>query len=396
MTAASHVSFTNPIPGEEELVARARAMIPMLFKLAGEVEKARRVPDSTVAAFKEAGFFHILQPKRWGGWEMKPQVFYKVLMELARGCPSSAWVMMALGVHQWEFGLFPQQAGNDVWAKDRTVLIASSYAPVGKSERVDGGWRISGRWPASSGTDHANWAILGGLKMQDGKPIDRLAMLVPRESYTIDDDWYVFGLCGTGSKSLIVKDTFVPDHRTHSLLDTQRTGNAAPCYKPQFTLVFWGAVSSVINGMAQGAVDIFTDLMKTRINAATGVATNTNPYVRDRLANAVAKVRSSRMRLLSVMNNALEHALRGNAVPMDEFVPAVLDITRVGHECEEAVLLLYKATAAQGLFLNTPLQRILRDALAGANHITQNADDMAGNLGGYLLGQPLPPLVYGR
>jgi len=393
MTIAPPVSSSNPIPTEEELVARAHAMIPMLFKNADEVEKTRRVPDSTVAAYKEAGFPRILQPKRWGGWEMNPQVFYKVLMELGRGCPSSAWVMMILGIHQWEFGMFSQQAGDDVWGRDDTVLVGSSYPPTGQYERVDGGWRISGRWGTSSGCDHADWAILGGLETKDGKPVDRLAMLVPREAYTIEDDWFVFGLCGTGSKSLVVKNAFVPDHRVHSLTDNRRS-NPAPCYKPQFTLTFSAAVSAVINGIAQGAVDIYTDLMKKRINTATNISTSTSPYVKDRLGNAVAKVRSSRMRLLSIMDCALEHARRGNPVPLDELVPSVLDIARVGRECEEAVLLLYKATAARGLFLNTPMQRVLRDVLSGANHITQNADDTAGILGGYLLGQPLPPMSY--
>lgn len=395
MTTVSHATSNNAIPSEDELVARARAMIPMLRERADEVEKARRVPDSTVAAYKEAGFFRILQPKRWGGWEMDPRVFYKVLMELGRGCPSSAWVMMILGIHQWEFGLFPQQAGDDIWGKDNTVLVASSYPPVGKYERVEGGWNISGRWPTSSGTDHAEWAILGGMDVRGGTPVDRLCMVVPREAYTIEDDWHVFGLCGTGSKSLIVKGAFVPDHRVHSMIDNV-TSNPAACYKPHFTIVFFGAVSAVINGMAQGAVDIFTELMTSRRNTATGIASNTSPYVKDRLANAVAKVRSSRMRLLSVLASAMEHAQKGNTVPLDEHVPALLDIARVGREAEEAVLLLYKATAARGIYLSSPLQRVLRDVLAGTNHSTQNADDLAGYLGGYLLGQPLPPLLYGR
>jgi len=383
------------IPTEAELIARAHAMIPQLRESAADVEKARRVPDATVAAFKEAGFFKILQPRRWGGWEMDPRVFYKVLMELGRGCSSSAWVMMILGIHQWEFGLFPTQAGDDIWGNDTSVIVASSYPPVGKYRRVEGGWRISGRWPTSSGTDHADWAILGGMDIQEGMPVDRLNLVVPRSDYTIEDDWHVFGLCGTGSKSLIVEDAFVPDHRVHSMIDSAPSSDAA-CYVPHFTIVFFGAVSAVINGMAQGAVDLFTSQMASRRNQGSGVLTQTSPYVKDRLGNAVAKVRSSRMRLLALLGNAMEYASRGESVPLDEHVPALLDIARVGRECEEAVLLLYKATSARGIYLSNPLQRVLRDVLAAANHITQNADDSAGWLGGYLLGQPLPPLMFGR
>ncbi|MDR2154944.1 MAG: acyl-CoA dehydrogenase family protein, partial [Burkholderiaceae bacterium] len=101
-TKILHQPIAAPTPAE--LVERARAMIPMLRAGAADVEKARQVPASIVRAFKEAGFFHILQPKRWGGWEMDVRVFWQVLMELGRGCGSSAWVMMILGVHQWEFG----------------------------------------------------------------------------------------------------------------------------------------------------------------------------------------------------------------------------------------------------------------------------------------------------
>ena len=396
MNTTPHAASAGAIPTENELVMRARAMIPMLREGADAVEKARRVPDSTVTAYKEAGFFKILQPKRWGGWEMDPRVFSKVLMELGRGCPSSAWVMMILGLHQWEFGLFSPRAGDDVWAKDNTVLVASSYPPVGKYEKVDGGWKVSGRWPTSSGTDHADWAIIGGWETNaQGGRTDRLNMLVPRSDYTIDDDWHVFGLCGTGSKSLVIKEAFVPDHRVHSMVSHQPS-DPAPCYKPHFTLMFFGGVASAINGMAQGAVDIFTEQMSVRRNTISGAVTSASPYVKDRLANAVAKVRSSRMRLLAVLGAAMEYAQRGEPVPLDEHVPALLDIARVGRECEEAVLLLYKATAARGIYLNNPLQRVLRDVLAGANHATQNADDLAGHLGGYLLGQPLPPLVYNR
>ena len=127
------------IPTEAEIVARAEAMIPMLRERAEACEKNRMVSKETIQAFKDAGFFKILQPKRWGGYEMSPNVLNKVLMELARGCPSSAWNVMVLGVHPFEVGLLPSECGDELWGEDNSRLVSSSYAPFGTVTRVEGG-----------------------------------------------------------------------------------------------------------------------------------------------------------------------------------------------------------------------------------------------------------------
>lgn len=384
------------IPSEEELIKRAKAMIPSLRARAGEIEAARMVPADIIEQFKEAGFFRILQPRCWGGYEMNPAVFFKVLMELGRGCCSSAWNMMILGVHTWEFGHLDPRAGNDVWGADDSVVVASSYPPFGTYRKVDGGYIISGTWHTSSGTDHGQWAFLGQMLLDENKkPIDRLSLLVPREDYSIIDDWHTFGLAGTGSKSLVLKDVFVPEYRTHSLAEYSLS-DRGDMYLYPFSQIFYSAVSSVINGMAQGAVDVFIEQMQTRRDTTGGAIANLSPYVKDRLGNAVARVRSSRARILHMTQEATSYVERRELVPLDERVPCMLDIARVGRECEEAVLLLFKALSARGIFLDNPMQRILRDTIAATNHITQNADDTAGILGGYLLGQPLPPLFYSR
>jgi 3-hydroxy-9,10-secoandrosta-1,3,5(10)-triene-9,17-dione monooxygenase len=127
---------THTIPSEAEIVQRAHDMIPMLRARAEECEKGRMVPKETIQAFKEAGFFKILQPKRWGGYEMHPNVLNKVLIELARGCPSSAWNVMVLGVHPFEVGLLPAKVGDELWGEDNTQLVSFPM-------------RRSARWPRS-------------------------------------------------------------------------------------------------------------------------------------------------------------------------------------------------------------------------------------------------------
>ena len=387
-------SAVSAIPSAEELIARAHAMIPMLRERADQVEQDRKVSSATIQAFVDAGFFKVLQPKRWGGWEMNPEVFWKILMELGRGCCSSAWNMMILGVHQWEFGHLPEQACEDVWGKDDSVIIASAYAPAGTVTQVEGGFVLDGMWPTSSGTDHGQWAFLGGfLKDEKGIPYDRYSFLVSREDYEIVDDWHVFGLKGTGSKSLKVNKAFVPAHRAHSMALYEHTDRGSMYYWP-FSTIFFGSVSAVICGFGQGAIDIFTEQMKVRTITGSTVKASVSPYVRDRLGNAVIKVSSARARLMQIMAETTPVVEKRELVGLDDRVRHLCEIAHVGRNIEEAVLLLFKATGARGIFLSNPLQRVVRDVLAGANHITQNADDTSGVLGGHMLGADLPPLMF--
>lgn len=383
------------VPSEEELLERARALVPMLRARAEEVERNRSVPKDIVDEFKKAGFFKILQPRRWGGYEMAPITFLRVLMELGRGCCSSAWVMMILGIHQWEFGLMDPRAGDEVWGKDNTVLAASSYATFGKAEKVDGGYRVSGTWRTSSGCDHGDWAFLGAYgHNNEGKIVDRMAFLVKATDYRIEDDWHVFGLAGTGSKSLVVENAFVPDYRAHSIVD-YRLSDRSETYLHPFNMMFFGVVSAVIIGFGFQAIDVYTEQMKVRRNTDTGAPVAVSPYSRDRLANAVTKVRSAKLRLEGLFHDAARYVSNGELVPTDSRIRYMLDSASVGQDVEEAVLLLYKVLGARGIFLSNPIQRVLRDTLAAANHITQQADDHAAALGGYLLGQGLPPMLYG-
>ena len=120
---------------------------------------------------------------------------------------------------------FPEQAQKDVWEGENGLdtLTASSYMPVGKVTRADGGYRLSGKWGFSSGSDHCQWTFLGAYgPKEEGKPPDMFTLLLPRADYELVDDWFVSGLKGTGSKSVVVDDAFVPEHRVHRMSDAYR------------------------------------------------------------------------------------------------------------------------------------------------------------------------------
>ena len=220
MTALKIRPRPETIPTEAELIERARRLVPVLRERAHATEDNRSMLKENLDAFVEAGFYRISQPAVWGGYEHPPQVLFRVAMELAKGCPSSAWCLCLISVHNWEIGLLDPRVGEDLWAKDDTVRVSSSYAPFGTAEPVEGGYLVSGRWPWSSGCDHCQWVVLGAPVRIPGQPPVLHAFYIERPNYQIIDTWHVFGLKGTGSKDIVVEKAFVPAYRTHSFADS--------------------------------------------------------------------------------------------------------------------------------------------------------------------------------
>jgi 3-hydroxy-9,10-secoandrosta-1,3,5(10)-triene-9,17-dione monooxygenase len=201
-------------------------MAPRLAERAFEAENKGMVPAETVREMAEAGLFKVLQPKRWGGYEMDPRVFYRVQMALAEGCMATAWIYGVIGVHNWQLPLFPEQAQQDVWGQGPTTLIASTYMPTGKAEKVDGGYRFSGRWSWSSGVEHCEWIFLGGLlpKKDGSGQLEHCTFLLPKKDYQVVHNFDVLGLRATASHDIVVEGAFVPEHRTHRTNDHSDAG----------------------------------------------------------------------------------------------------------------------------------------------------------------------------
>lgn len=314
-------------------------------------------------------------------------------MELARGCPSSAWNVMVLGVHPFEVGLLDSRCGDELWGIDNTTLVSSSYAPFGTVTAVEGGYRLNGEWLTSSGCDHAaGGAFVGGRVSEHGEVVFR-SFWIKAEDFEIVDDWFVVGLAGTGSKKLVIKDVFIPSYRSHVIgaYDEGSHGQVNNLYKMPFFYVFYAAVSSVIVGMARGMVDLYIEHMMPRqnINQAIGSATQ-DPFIKNRLGEASAKILGAAARILQNTDEAWSFTSKGKLVPLEVRVRHFATNQFTGGECFDAAHMLFKKTSTRGIWVSSPLQRQMRDILVGANHITQNQDNIGDLLGGQLLGNPLP------
>ncbi|MFT0518759.1 flavin-dependent monooxygenase [Pseudomonas faucium] len=379
----------------ETLLQRARELVPVLRERAAQAAQAGRLPEETIADFHEAGFFRILQPARWQGLELEPKDFFEVQMILAEGCMSSAWVLGVVAIHNWQLALFDDRAAQDVWGQSSSVLISSSYMPVGKVERVEGGFRLSGRWGFSSGSKHCQWAFLGALvppETPGGAP-DYRTFLVPSSDYQVLDNWNVMGLEATGSHDVQVDNAFVPEYRTHRAADgfmQQSPGNqvnTAALYRLPFGQIFVRAVSTSAIGALQGAVDHFIAHNRARVAVNDGRKVLQDPAAQSALANAMVCVDECRTVLLRNFELMLESARAGTALAMQLRVRMRYDSALVVERCAKAVAELMFNSGASTIFHDHPINRAFRDIHTGRAHVANSPAKYAWNLGAVSMGQ---------
>ncbi|MDE0952737.1 MAG: acyl-CoA dehydrogenase family protein [Halioglobus sp.] len=381
-------------PRGQELVEAARAMGPALRDRRALAKADAQVPDETMAEFHKAGFFKILQPEQWGGYAMDPQVFYAVGLEVARYCPSSAWVLGVVAVHNWQLAVFDDQAAQDVWADDPTTLISSSYAPVGKVKVVDGGFRLSGRWSFSSGSEHGKWAFLGAVVPTPEAPFDMSnyrTFLVPVRDYKIVHNWDVVGLKGTGSHDVVVDDAFVPEHRTHKSMDgflCDNPGNAvnsAPLYRMPFMQVFVRAVCTATLGACDGALDAFIEVAKTRQAGPTKM--KNDPFARVLAAEAKAEIEEMKLTMFRNFDAMMACCRAGESIPIEDRVRYRYDSAIVADRCLALSGKMLKASGSGGIREDSNLLSFHLDILASQAHVANNSTPFAANLGGVLFGE---------
>jgi 3-hydroxy-9,10-secoandrosta-1,3,5(10)-triene-9,17-dione monooxygenase len=369
----------------DEYLGRVRALLPALRGRAAKTEQLRRLPDETFADFQDQGLLRALQPKRYGGYELDPGVFYQAVAEVAAVCGSSGWVFGVLGVHNWHLAILPPQAQEDVWGRDDSVQLSTSVAPTGKVERLPGGFRLSGRWSFSSGCDFCQWVVLGGNAppLDAGAPPDARVFLVPRAEYRIEDNWHVAGLCGTGSKDIVVDEALVPEYRTHSFDDAfhlRHPGTAihdAPLYRLPFALIFRYGITSPTIGAALGALDAFREQSRRRVSMSTRSATAEDPFIQHRLAESAAEIAGAHDRMLANFTEMMGLARAGREIPLEARARYRWDAGKAVDWSVRAVDRLFEASGGRAIFLDNPIQRAWRDVHAMRAHAGNNPDSAA-------------------
>lgn len=386
-------------PSVAELKARVARVSPQIKARAHTTEKSGRVPAENILALRDIGYFDVVKPRAFGGYEHDFDVLVELNIELAKVCASTAWVGGLLSAHQWLVASFPEQAQHDVWDANSEALACGSYAPATKAVASDGGYLLTGRWSFASGCDNAQWSLCAAL-LPSRSEADRFTpafLLVPASDYVIDDTWNVVGLAGTGSKTLQLKDVFVPEHRVLTFSDTTSGKTPGASLRPEnpgFSIPMLcnipSCLASVAVGTAAGALEDYLEVTSKRVTRGAVAGSNNRmaefPTIQLRVAEAAAATDAAREILL--------RDLRDRAVAVRANQPVSIEdriVSRRGQAFAVSLAIraseaLNASTGGLGLDLANPVQRAWRDANAVGRHISMNWDAVGTMYGQLALG----------
>jgi len=377
---------------EKALWESAEALLPRLKERAPKCEELRRLPDETLRDFHDAELFRIHQPKRVGGAELDFDAVVTFGALLARACASTSWVWVNYAAHHMMLGMFPKEAQDEIWDKDRDALIASSFVfPAAKAKKVEGGYVISGRWPFSSGVYPSEWNMLAGLAFLDeNAPPEQRVFLLHKSQYKVIDNWFSGGLRGTGSMDVEAKEQFVPEHRTLAVSDTKggpTPGSAANpgilFQMPVFAL-FPYMLSGVPLGIAEGLIDDYGP----RSGRMTAVRVAEIQSTQIRFGEATAYARASRMVQLANCREAQALIEGGNVPDLKTKARYRLEGAYAVDWAVRAVDVMFGLAGASGLYETGATPRAFRDAHAVKQHFSFNTDIAATTYGRVAFGLP--------
>lgn len=374
--------------------ANIRAVRPGIAASAWQAEADRRVPAGNVAVLKRIGFTRAFLPERYGGVGMTAAEYGPCLAELAQACGATAWSIGLLTQHSHGVSLMSEQLQDEVWGRDKDVLVCSSVAPSGVCREVGGGIRLSGAFRWSSGCDHADWAVLGVRRAgggRDGAPGVHLAV-VPRRDFAIEDDWDTAGMRGTGTKTIHVEDVFVPEHRiaTHQALMAGdvpgRGAGCGPAFAGAFATFFALGFSAVSLGIARRTIQVYTDRTAGRMRAYTGArVADTGPSIA-RLAESAQQVNAAAALLEQDWARITECSEGGDPPSACEVLSWRCNQAYAVKLCIEAVDRLFTGLGGSAWYADAEPQLLWRNAKMTGAHAFTDYDVASQIYGRHLMG----------
>ena len=356
---------------DREVVARVTALVPLIREHAEKSSQERRVVPEVMEALEDAGLFKLLVPRRLGGLETNLRTMMECVAEVGRGDGSTAWTVALLNVCTWFSTTFSDEAQEEMFSTPQ-AKACGIFSPPLKSEKVDGGYLVSGRWAYSSGSFAATWATLGiGVEGDD----PRALALIPSSAWKIEPTWFVAGMKGSGSDTIVVEDHFVPEHRIQRFPDmvegdfrTSHKGdeqNANMAFIPVAALILVGAQI----GLARHALErTLANLPKKNVAYTCYTNARNSPTHQLGVAEAATRFDQAEMLMQRACADVDEAAARG--VQLDKLTRARvrMDTGIIGELVKEGIDKLMTANGASSFADGNVLSMIWRDSEIAGRH----------------------------
>jgi indole-3-acetate monooxygenase len=352
-----------------------RDLQPRILACRDEIEQGRRLPLDLVREMAQAGLFRMLVPAAYGGLEVDLATALSVIEEVSQADGSAGWCVMIGASSGVTAAYLPETAAQEIYGSDPDVVTGGAVRPDGRAVAVEGGYRVIGRWAFASGSQHCAW-LAGGCVVFDGDaprmgpggiPETRL-LFFPASECEIIDTWSTGGLRGTGSHDFTVRDLFVPEARSTSLLFSHPIHDGR-LYALPFFGVFAAMVAAVPLGIARGAIDALTELAAKRVPTGSRNVLREKSMIQASVARAEAILSGGRAFLYETVNDLWESVSREEAVTLEQRTRLRLASTHAATCAAQAVDLMYEAGGASAIYTTNPLERAFRDVHTANQHV---------------------------
>ena len=356
------------LAGDPAVIARAKAVQPLVAAAANEIEQTRRLPPALLDQLHDNRLFRLLLPRSSQGIETDPLTFFRVMETIAQADASTAWCLSQAGGCAMAAAYLDLPVAHAVFGDPRAVL-AWGPGPKVKAVECEGGYRVTGVWSFASGGRHATW--LGAhcpIYAADGSPkrdangaqIER-TMLVRTEDVEWTDIWNTVGLRGTASDQFMLDDFFVrADHSITREFDRERR-EAGPLYRMGSGTCYQVGFAGVACGIARGALDSFVDVARNKVPRGARSPLRDNAVVQSGLAQAEVHLRAARGFVLQSIADIWADLVAGNDITVEQRITIRMAATHAIHKAREAVDFTYNAAGATAIFDGHPLERRFRD-----------------------------------
>jgi alkylation response protein AidB-like acyl-CoA dehydrogenase len=350
-----------------DLVARARAIAPLIADEADEIERTRRLTPKVVDALIANGLYRALLPQSLGGSEAPPEIFMQMLEEIAKADASTAWCLGQNSVCAMIAAALDHDSANEIFNTAPGILAWGAVAHEARA--VEGGYRVTARWDFASGSRQASW--LGAhvrivhadgtpRKNADGSPEIR-TILFPLASAVLHDVWQAIGLAGTGTDSYEVKDLFIPDRFAVFRDVPEVLREPGPLYRLPTGSTYSLGFAAISLGVARASLDAAIALARGKHQSLAASAMRDNQAVQGLIGHTEGDLRAAHAYLY-----ATAHAMWRDLSATGVFSAAHRSAVRLAstwtiQQSARVVDTAYRMAGATAVFRSNPFERRFRD-----------------------------------
>ena len=381
------------------LVERTTALKPLIAAHAREAEETRRPVLSVWEELRKTGIFYHFVPKKFGGLEGNCVDYVEAMLPVAEGDASTAWAAGFSVHHNWLMAHFPEKAQAEMFGKGYGVAPGVVFPP-GKVTKVEGGYRVNGRWRWGSGVMNADWILVAGMVEGEPMPPDMLWVAIPADEVTVPDNWDMAGMAATGSADIIVDNVFVPEYRTvrnNDMKNGTSVGakmHGSDVYRMPMSLFLGMAATIPALGAARSAANHFREYLKGR----TAPGQPANKFVdkmasQMRLGEVETKIETATMLVRHVAQRCVDFSKNPPGPDAERIAAKALNSYAV-KLCNEAVRTVVEGAGSSAFNNDNPIQRAWRDVQVVSSHVSLDYDGAIELYGRSLLGLPPSTPLY--